>query len=59
MQEVNVVVMKCLRSIVGVTQVCRFNNKDVCRKAGTNLKRVGGWSGSESVEMVIKPGNNV
>ena len=58
MQEENLVVMKCLRSIGGVMQVHRFNNTDVSRKAGTKIKRVGGWSGSESVEMVIKHGNN-
>ena len=33
-RKVNVLEMKCLRSLVGVLQIYRVRNEEVCRRAG-------------------------
>ena len=35
--KVNVLEMKCLRSLVGVSRIGRVRNEDVCRRAGIEI----------------------
>ena len=37
-KKVNVLEMKCLRSIVGVSRMERFRNKEVRRRAGIEME---------------------
>ena len=50
-RKVNVLEMKCLRSLVGVSRMDRIRNEDVIRRA-ERVEGVGEYSGSEIVEMV-------
>ena len=51
-RKVNVLEMKCLKSLVGMSRMHRVRNEEVCRIAGTERalvsrvdKRISGWFG--------------
>ena len=50
-RTVNILEMKCVRNMVGVTRIDRVRNEEVCRRVGIEIE-LAGKSGSESGEMV-------
>ena len=57
-RRVNVLQIKCLRSLVGVSPMDRVRNDEVRRRAGIEKKGVSKESRSESTEMVLACGKN-
>ena len=55
-RKVNVLEMKCSRSLVGVSRMDRVRNEEVHRRAG--IAGVSEQSRSESIEMVWASGKN-
>ena len=56
-RKVNVLEMKCLRSLVGVSRMDRVRNKVVRRRARIE-RELANRAGSESIEMVWASGKN-
>ena len=56
-RKVNILEMKCLRSLVGVSRMDRVRNEEVRMRAGTERELVE-KSRSESIEMVGVCGKN-
>ena len=54
-RKVNVLEMKCLRSMVGVSRMDRVRNEEVRRRAGIERELA---SRAESIEMVWACGKN-
>ena len=54
-RQVNVLEMKCLRSLVGVSRMDRVRTEEVRRRAGIEMELA---SRSESIEMVWACGKN-
>ena len=54
---VNVLKMKCLRSLVGVSRMDRVRNEEVRRRAGIETK-LASRADAESIEMVWACGKN-
>ena len=55
-RTVNVLEMKCLRSLVGVSRMDRVRNEEVCRRAGIGRELASRVD--QSIEMVWACGQN-
>ena len=40
-RKVNVLEMRCLRSLIGVSKIYRVRNEEVCRRAGIEMELAG------------------